>query len=97
MGTINIYKEIMKKRVRLTEKDLHMMVKKIINETLNEGVAPANGNNLVERWDELIECLGPEGMLNAIFQYLPETELGEMIDTLWTENDLDYGFEEDEY
>lgn len=85
----------MKKRVRLTEKDLHMMVKRAINEALSEGVATANGGPLVDKWDELIEYLGPDGMLNAIFQYLPEPELGEMINTLWEENDLDYN--DDEY
>lgn len=51
-------------------------------------VTTLGGGPLIDKWDELIYFLGPEGMLNAIFNYLPQPELGDMINALWEANNL---------
>ncbi len=74
----------MRKKIRLTESDLHRIIQKSVNKIINEG---SSENQDYERWETIKEILGPEQMLDTLYDYLDGDTIRELIG--WFEKDLD--------
>ena len=88
----------MKQRIRLTETDLHRIIKESVREVLNEG---SYNNEGLEQWEHVKETIGAENMLNCIWNYLDDTQIKDIIecfkqDDILPSEDDDYEFDEDE-
>lgn len=55
------------KRIRLTEGDLHRIVKESVNKIIKEGTTDRDVQSM---WDEAQEMMGAESMLEALYDYL---------------------------
>ena len=80
----------MKKRVRLTEQDLHRIVRKSVSKILKEGSSDPQDYN---KWEQIKEMVGPEKMVDDIFDYLDVDTIAKLIE--WFNQD--YEIFEDEY
>ncbi len=87
----------MKRRIRLTEGDLHRIVKNSVNRILKE--SKPNRRRMIreghsegewlERWDQLIEILGEDGMLQELWNCLDGNEIEEDIRWIARQHDLE--------
>lgn len=73
----------MKRKIKLTESQLHQVIKEATKKVFNEGFA--NGDSGNERWEEMTEELSPTDIINAIYNYLNDRELQDFMDYLETE------------
>ena len=55
------------KRIRLTEGDIHRIVKESVNKIIKEGTTDRDVQSM---WDEAQEMMGAESMLEALYDYL---------------------------
>ena len=55
------------KRIRLTEGDIHRIVKESVNKIIKEGTTDRDVQSM---WDEAQEMMGTESMLEALYDYL---------------------------
>lgn len=84
-----------KKQIRLNESHLHSIIRECVKKCLNEGATADSG--LIEKWDRCIEMLGPEGMLNELWNCLSADEIRENLEYIDRMNDLGlFGDEEEE-
>lgn len=81
----------MKQKIKLTEGDLHRIIKKAVRGALNEGMT--SDNSYYEKWEMIKDILGSDKMVDDIFNYLDSSMLEKIVD--WFDNDYDL-FENDE-
>jgi hypothetical protein len=86
----------MKKRIRLTESDLHKLIKKCIRKTLTEGYSNQDD---YQKWQTIKETIGADKMVDDILQYLDSRIVEELIEDFNQDYDLfenEYEDEEDD-
>ena len=76
----------MKKMIRLTESDLHRIVKQSVKRVLKEG---HTDGIWYERWEKLAEMLGPDNFLMELWNCLDSNEIEENICWIARNNDLE--------
>jgi len=87
----------MKKIVRLTEQDLHRIVKRSVNKILKESSSRRrkplreghSNSQWLERWNNLIDILTPQGMLSELWNCLNSDQIEEYIEWIARNNDLE--------
>ena len=67
------------KRIRLTEGDLHRIVKESVNKIIKEGTTDRDVQSM---WDEAQEMMGAESMLEALYDYLDCDTIEDFIQVL---------------
>lgn len=67
------------KRIRLTEGDLHRIVKESVNRIIKEGTTDRDVQSM---WDEAQEMMGAESMLEALYDYLDCDTIEDFVQTL---------------
>ena len=70
--------------MKMTESKLRALIKECLENTINEGT---NFPDLLERWDNVLEILGPEKMLSDIQDYLSSDQIEDLLNQF--EKDLD--------
>ena len=80
---INCNRNMNKKLIRLTESDLHRIVKRSVKRMLREGM-------YYDEFQSVREMLGDEQILDELVQYLSSDELRDFVDHLKRYYDLDY-------
>ena len=90
----------MRQRIRLTESQLHRMIKESVKEILCEGTS--SDNSVLKQWEFVKEKIGAEDMLDCIWGYLNDTQLEDIIecfrqDDILPSEDEEYEYEDYEY
>ena len=67
------------KRIRLTEGDLHRIVKESVNKIIKEGTTDRDVQSM---WDEAQEMMGAESMLEALYDYLDSDTIEDFVQVL---------------
>lgn len=67
------------KRIRLTEGDIHRIVKESVNKIIKEGTTDRDVQSM---WDEAQEMMGAESMLEALYDYLDCDTIEDFVQTL---------------
>lgn len=67
------------KRIRLTEGDLHRIVKESVNRIIKEGTTDRDVQSM---WDEAQEMMGAESMLEALYDYLDSDTIEDFVQVL---------------
>ena len=67
------------KRIRLTEGDLHRIVKESVNRIIKEGTTDRDVQSM---WDEAQEMMGAESMLEALYDYLDSDTIEDFFQVL---------------
>lgn len=84
----------MKKRITLTESDLHKIIKKYVKKALTEG---STSNEVYNKWETIKETVGCDKMIDDIWNYLDDRAIDNLIDCFNQDYDLfDNGYEEDD-
>ena len=83
----------MKKVIRITESKLNKMIGESVKKILKEG---SPDEQVGAEWDELIDELGSNAMLDELFAYLNEDTIKDFIETAKKNHDLDYEEDEDD-
>lgn len=81
----------MKRRIRLTEGDLHRIIRKQVKRALNEGSA---SQEVYNKWLDIQENIGSDRMIDDIWNYLSSSQLEQLIE--YFNQDYDLFPEEDE-
>ena len=84
----------MKKIIKLTESDLHNIIKKSVNKIIKEG---STSTEDCTKWNKLTETLGADTMVDELYNYLNEDQIKEFIDWMERMCDLTYDEEYQEY
>ena len=74
-----------KKLIRLTEQDLHRIIKESVNNILKEGTTDQEVNDM---WEQAKEIMGADSMLEALYAYLDCDAIEDFIQTLIREYEL---------
>lgn len=81
----------MKQQIRLTESDLHRIVKESVKKLLKEGTT---NNIVINKWNNIEQTLGSETMLSELFQYLDGDTIADFVNTIENAYDIeDEGYE----
>lgn len=80
-----------KQIIRLTESDVHKIVKESVNKLLSEGSTSQEDYN---KWLDAEEKLGASNVLNAIWNYLDGDKLHQIVE--WLNDDYDLWPDEEE-
>lgn len=91
--TNKINEQDMKKQIKITENDLHNLIKESVTKILKEGMS--SDYDVYEQWEELVQNLGAEAVLEEIYQMASTDQIMEWIDDIKRSRDLDY-YEDDE-
>lgn len=67
------------KRIKLTEGDLHRIVKESVNRIIKEGTTDRDVQSM---WDEAQEMMGAESMLEALYDYLDSDTIEDFVQVL---------------
>lgn len=92
--TNKINEDNMKKQIQITEADLHTLVRESVTRILKESMG--NDYSVYQEWEELVQTLGAETVLEAIYQAASTDQIMEWIEDIRKQNDLDYFEEEDD-
>lgn len=85
----------MKRRIKLTESDLHRVIKKYVRKALTEGCAD---RDVYQKWETIKETLGTDKMVDDIYQYLDSRMIEQLIEYFNQDYDLfEDEDEDDEY
>jgi hypothetical protein len=84
----------MKRRIRLTESDLHRIIRKQVKMALNEGSA---SQEVYNKWLDIQENIGSDRMINDIWNYLSSVQLEQLIEYFNQDYDLFPEEDEEEY
>lgn len=87
----------MKRRIKLTERDLHKIIRNQVKRVLNEG---STSQEVYNKWEDIKEVIGSERMIDDIWNYLDTNQLEKLVD--WFDQDYDLfdnddDFEDEEY
>ena len=74
------------KRIRLTESDLHRIVKESVNKIIKEGTTDSY---IQAMWDKVQKMMGAESMLEALYNYLDSDAIEDFVQYLYRTYDLD--------
>lgn len=66
----------MKKLIRLTESDLHRIVKESVKRTLKEGHYSSDS---AQKWDQVREMVGDDAMIQELWNYLDADSIDDFI------------------
>lgn len=83
----------MKQVIRLTESDLHRIIKESVKQALNEGHWKSEIN---EKWNKALEIMGAEQMIDALYTFLDGDTIEEFIEQLERVYELPLSDNEDE-
>lgn len=83
----------MRQRIRLTESQLHRMIKESVREVLSEGHWKSEIN---EKWNKALEIMGAEQMIDALYTFLDGDTIEEFIEQLERVYELPLSDNEDE-
>jgi len=81
-------KTMNKKLIRLTESDLHKIVKQSVGKILKEGTT---NRGVTEMWYQAQEMMGADSMLDALYAYLDTDTIEGFVQTLRREYELPLG------
>lgn len=84
----------MRRKIRLTESDINRIIRKTVNRVLREGVT--SDDDAYEKWQYLLDTVGPEQMLDNIYQWADDRQIHQWIQW-FEEEDYFLGYGEDEY
>ena len=79
--------------MRITESKLKNIIKEELKKHLYEGTSETN---VIKRWDRIIDSIGEKEFLSAIFEYLPDIQIKEIIDYAESDYDIPYFHHDDE-
>ena len=75
-----------KKHIRLTESDLHRIVKESIKKALKEGTM---NNVIIKKWNQIEQVLGSDGMISELFNYLDADTIADFVNTIENTYDIE--------
>jgi hypothetical protein len=86
----------MGRKIKITENKLKQIISESVKRILKEG---SNSSDDYNNWEQVKECLGCEGMLSELYNYLSGDQIREFIEGVDREYDLNIYTEEgyDEY
>jgi hypothetical protein len=76
----------MKKIVRLSENDLHRIVKESIKKALKEDTM---NNVIIKKWNQIEQVLGSDGMISELFNYLDADIIADFVNTIENTYDIE--------
>jgi len=76
----------MKKLIRLTESDLHKIVKESTKKILKEITM---NKNIIKKWGRIEQALGSDGMVSELFQYLDADTIADFVNTIENTYDIE--------
>ena len=82
----------MKRTIRLTEGDLHRIIKNQVKRVLNEG---SPSQDVYNKWEDIKEYIGADRMIDDIWNYLDSNQLEKLVD--WFNQDYDLFDNEDDF
>ena len=75
-----------KKHIRLTESDLHRIVKESIKKALKEDTM---NNVIIKKWNQIEQVLGSDGMISELFNYLDADTIADFVNTIENTYDIE--------
>lgn len=75
-----------KKVIRLTESDLHRIVKESIKKALKEDTM---NNVIIKKWNQIEQVLGSDGMISELFNYLDADTIADFVNTIENTYDIE--------
>ena len=75
-----------KKVIRLTESDLHRIVKESVKKALKENTM---NNVIIKKWNQIEQVLGSDGMISELFNYLDADTIADFVNTIENTYDIE--------
>ena len=75
-----------KKLIRLTQSDLHRIVKESIKKALKEDTM---NKVIIKKWNQIEQVLGSDGMISELFNYLDADTIADFVNTIENTYDIE--------
>ena len=82
----------MGRKIKITENNLKRIISESVKRILKEG---SSSGGDYDNWEQVKECLGCDGMLSELYNYLSQDQIREFIDGVDREYDLNICTEEE--